>query len=184
MNPSVWFMIDNTGIFTAEGLSGLVFLCILGITIFGAIIATNSSQLIRSVTGLAICFTGVAGIYYYLNSPFVAVMEMLIYVGAVCVTIVFAVMLADPQAVKQAGKENALVGPASFALGALVFYGLAKLGATTSWMPAAAKINNGSIKLVGSSLLTTYSMVFEAISLVLLIAIIGALVLARSGRGR
>lgn len=184
MTPSIWFRIADSGIFTSEGLSGLVFLCIIAITVAGAVIATNSSRLIRSVTGLAVCFIGVAGIYYYLNSPFVAVMEMLIYVGAVCVTIVFAVMLADPEAVRQSGKENALAGPASFALGILIFWGLIRLSGKTVWMPSTAKVNDGSVEVVGSSLLTTYSMVFEVISLVLLVAIIGALVLARSGRGR
>ena len=55
-----------------------------------------SSRLIRSVCGLAICCLGLAGVYYFLHSPFLALMEILIYVGAVCVTIVFAIMLAEP----------------------------------------------------------------------------------------
>jgi len=47
------------------------------------------------VTGLALCCIGLAGLYYFLNSPFLALMEILIYVGAVCVTIVFGVMLSE-----------------------------------------------------------------------------------------
>ena len=62
----------------------------------GALIAVLSTRLIRSVCGLAICCIGLAGLYYFLHSPFLALMEILIYVGAVCVTIVFAVMLAEP----------------------------------------------------------------------------------------
>jgi NADH-quinone oxidoreductase subunit J len=166
----------------AAGLREIVFVFIVALTIAGAAIATNAQRLIRSVAGLAICFIGVAGIYYYLNSPFVAVMEMLIYVGAVCVTIVFAVMMADPESVKQEGKQNALVGGFSFAVGIAFFWGLSALGTKTTWMAAAAKTNNGSVAEVGNSLLTTFSMVFELISIVLLIAIIGSLVLARSGR--
>jgi NADH-quinone oxidoreductase subunit J len=166
----------------APGLRELVFLFIIAVTIAGAVIATNAERLIRSVTGLAICFIGVAGLYYYLNSPFVAVMEMLIYVGAVCVTIVFAVMLADPESVKQGFKQNALAGAGSFALGLLLFWGLAGLGRKTHWMTAAIKNNDGSVTEVGNSLLTSFSMVFEVISVVLLVAIIGSLVLARTGR--
>lgn len=166
----------------APGLRELVFLFIIAITISGAVIATNAERLIRSVAGLAICFIGVAGLYYFLNSPFVAVMEMLIYVGAVCVTIVFAVMLADPESAKQGLKQNALAGGASFALGLLLFWGLAGLARKTTWMTAAVKSNDGSVAAVGNSLLTTYSMVFELISVVLLVAIIGSLVLARTGR--
>jgi NADH:ubiquinone oxidoreductase subunit 6 (subunit J) len=182
MTPSTWFTIPTTDLFSPEGLSCLIFLVMIALTIIGAIIATNAARLIRSVAGLAVCFIGVAGLYYYLNSPFVAMMEMLIYVGAVCVTIIFAVMLADPEAALQVAKQNALAGAASFGVGALLFWGLTSIARSAKWMAAAPKTNNGSIGEVGKSLLTSYSMVFEVISIVLLLAIIGSLVLARSGR--
>ena len=171
-------------LFTAEGLSGLFFLFIVAVTISGGLIAINSTRLPRAVTGLALCFIGLAGLYYYLNSPFVAVMEMLIYVGAVCMTIVFAIMLADPGDEKRVGHQSAISAPVSFAVGVLLFWGMALLGINTMWPAAAAKINDGSVKAIGHSLLTTYSMVFELISLVLLLAIIGSLVLARAGRDK
>jgi NADH-quinone oxidoreductase subunit J len=171
-------------LFSAEGLSSLVFIFIVMTTVLGAVIATHSERLIRAVTGLAICFIGVAGIYYYLHSPFVALMEMLIYVGAVCVTIVFAVMLADPNPESGAGKGSIFTGPLSFALGILLFWGLSALAVKTAWIPPAARVNDGSLEEVGRSLLTNYSMAFELISIVLLLAIIGALVLARGGRTR
>ncbi len=171
-------------LFTAEGLAGLFFLFIVAVTISGGLIAINSTRLPRAVAGLALCFIGLAGLYYYLNSPFVAVMEMLIYVGAVCVTIVFAIMLADPGDEEKVGHQSAISGPVSFGVGALFFWGMALLGFNTMWPAAAAKINDGSVKAIGHSLLTTYSMVFELISVVLLLAIIGSLVLARAGRDK
>ena len=171
-------------LFSAEGLSRLIFIFIVMTTVLGAVIATNSMRLIRAVTGLAICFIGLAGLYYYLHSPFVALMEMLIYVGAVTVTIVFAVMLADPNPEKDTGKGSIFAGPLSFTLGAMLFWGLSSLAGKTAWILPAARINDGSLEEVGKSLLTNYSMVFELISLVLLIAILGALVLARQGRDR
>ncbi|MBW2502638.1 MAG: NADH-quinone oxidoreductase subunit J [Deltaproteobacteria bacterium] len=169
-------------LFSAEGLSSLVFVFIVITTVIGAVIATHSERLIRAVTGLAICFIGVAGLYYYLNSPFVALMEMLIYVGAVCVTIVFAVMLADPNPEREAGKGSVFTGPLSFALGFILFWGLSALALKTAWQGPATRVNDGSLEEVGKSLLTHYSMAFELISVVLLLAIIGALVLARQGR--
>ena len=60
-----------------------------------ALIAALTTRIIRSVSGLALCCIGLAGLYYFLNSPFLALMEILIYVGAVCVTIVFGVMLSE-----------------------------------------------------------------------------------------
>ena len=171
-------------LFSAEGLSSLLFLVIVMTTVLGAVIATHSERLIRAVTGLAISSIGLAGLYYYLYSPFVALMQMLIYVGAVCVTIVFAVMLADPKHEVEVGKGSIFTGPLSFALGIMLFWGLSTLAGKTAWVVPAERINDGSIEEVGKALLSNYSMVFELISIVLLVAIVGALVLARQGRSR
>ena len=65
-------------------------------TVVGGLIAVLTTRIIRSVCGLALSCVGLAGLYYFLNSPFLALMEILVYVGAVCVTIIFAVMLAEP----------------------------------------------------------------------------------------
>jgi len=169
-------------LFSAEGLSSLVFIFIVLTTVLGAVIATQSARLIRAVTGLAICFIGVAGLYYYLFSPFVALMEMLIYVGAVCVTIVFAVMLADPQPQCDTTNKSLFAGPFSVGLSIVLFWRLSGLASKTAWVAPTSRVNDGSLDKVGNALLTNYSMVFELISVVLLLAIIGALVLARQGR--
>ncbi len=169
---------------TVEGLSGVVFLGIVAVTFLGALIAVTAKRLIRSVAGLGLCFIGVAGLYYFLNSPFVALMQLLIYAGAVCITIVFAVMLAEPKGEQQVGKRNVLVGPLSFLAAAALSWGLIAMAKDTAWLPAAERMNSGTLEEVGRSLLTTYSMSFELISVVLLLAIIGSLALARSGRSR
>jgi NADH-quinone oxidoreductase subunit J len=173
-----------SSLFTAEGLAGLLFLFIVAVTLIGGIIATNSVRLPRAVSGLAMCLIGVAGLYYFLNSPFLAAMEMLIYVGAVCVTIVFAIMLADPGAEKRSGRQTALSGVLSFGVAGILVWGLVLLATSTMWPAVPVKVNDGSVTAIGHALLTTYSMVFELISVVLLLAIIGALVLARIGRDK
>ncbi|MCK5226974.1 MAG: NADH-quinone oxidoreductase subunit J, partial [Desulfobulbaceae bacterium] len=160
-----WF----NALFTAEGLAGVVFLCMMATVVAGAVFAVTSARLIRSVTGLALCFIGVAGIYYFLNSPFVALMEILIYVGAVCITISFAIMLAEPRQEDQGGRKNAMLWPMSAGAAVLLFWGLTMLAGKAQWPAIPTRINNGSLEDVGISLLTTYSMVFELISLVLLV---------------
>ena len=171
-------------LFTMEGLSGLLFFAFLGITLAGALIATSARSLIRSVAGLALCFLGVAGLYYYLNSPFVALMQILIYVGAICVTIIFAVMLAESSELKQVTRRNVLVGPLAFLVSGLLVFALAGLAVRTEWLAAPCLINRGTVEDLGQSLLTTYSMSFELISVVLLVAVVGSLVLARQGRDK
>jgi NADH-quinone oxidoreductase subunit J len=178
MNPSI---ITSPSLFSVEGLVGVVFLIMVTITIIGGLIACNSERLVRSVAGLIVCFVGVAGLYFFLNSPFIAMMQILIYVGAVAVTISFAIMLAAPEEKKKVGPSGPLVGPFGFATAALLAGGFSILAIRTEW-PVMQKINDGSIKAIGIHLLTEYSMVFELISIVLLIAILGALVIARDGR--
>ncbi|WP_136806895.1 NADH-quinone oxidoreductase subunit J [Desulfosediminicola flagellatus] len=171
----------NPSLFSADGLVGLIFLLTIGITIAGGLIACNATRLVRAVAGLMICFIGVGALYYFLNSPFVAMMQVLIYIGAVAVTISFAIMLAAPEDAKDHGPIGALSGPLGFMTGLLLAVGLTMIAFKTAWT-SAAKINNGSVEIIGIQLLTEYSMVFELISIVLLIAIIGALVIAREGR--
>lgn len=178
MNPS---MVTSPNLFSVDGMVGVVFLIMVAITLIGGLIACNSERLVRSVAGLIVCFVGVAGLYYFLNSPFVAMMQILIYVGAVAVTISFAIMLAAPEEQKRVGPSGPLVGPFGFATAALLAGGFSILAIRTDWQ-VMEKINDGSVKTVGIHLLNEYSMVFELISIVLLIAILGALVIARGGR--
>lgn len=172
-------MIDT--LFNPDGLVGLIFLINIVITITGGLIACTSERLVRAVVGLVICFTGVAGLYYFLNSPFIAMMQILIYIGAVAVAISFAIMLAAPEEKKKFGPTGPLSGPIGLITAALLTSGLLALTFKGQWT-SLKKINDGSVKTIGIQLLTTHSMVFELISIVLLIAILGALVIARGGR--
>jgi len=166
-------------------VGGLCLLC-GATTVVGALIAALTARIIRSVCGLAICCVGLAGLYYFLHSPFLALMEILIYVGAVCVTIVFAVMLAEPDEPVREDRRAATIlwGGVAFVICAGIFWGLWQLGAQHDWSAPVARVNDGSVAVIGKALLTTYSLAFELISVALLVAIIGALAIARTGRDK
>lgn len=167
-------------------LLGAMFLLAVVTTVVGALLAVMSARIIRSVCGLAICCIGLAGLYYFLHSPFLALMEILIYVGAVCVTIVFAVMLAEPDepAPSQRRGSSFLWGGLALVVCGAIFWGLRRLNGQFDWTAPVIRTADGSIKAIGVSLLTTYSLAFELISLALLVAIVGALAIARTGRSR
>jgi NADH:ubiquinone oxidoreductase subunit 6 (subunit J) len=169
----------------ANLLLTLVFLVCVATLAFGALLAVLSSRLIRSVCGLAICSFGLAGLYYFLHSPFLALMEILIYVGAVCVTIIFAVMLAEPEepAAQESPSATLRWGGLALFIAAAIFAGLGWLGTHWTWLMPGEPANDGSLRAIGRSLLTTYSLAFELISLALLVAIVGALAIAKTGRG-
>jgi NADH:ubiquinone oxidoreductase subunit 6 (subunit J) len=168
----------------SQTIVGAIFVLCIATTVVGALIAALTARIIRSVCGLAICCIGLAGLYYFLHSPFLALMEILIYVGAVCVTIVFAVMLAEPdEPVRDENRGTSLLwGGIALVVSAAIFWGVWHLGAQQDWTAPVTRANDGSVTAIGKSLLTTYSMAFELISLALLVAIIGALAVARTGR--
>lgn len=163
---------------------GAIFVVFVAFTVTGALIAVLTTRIIRSVCGLAICALGLAGLYYFLHSPFLALMEILIYIGAVCVTIVFAIMLAEPEEStdKEDRRYRNLWTGFGVAVSGFVFWSVVRLGLRTGWAPPAQRVTDGSVSDIGTSLLTTYSLAFELISLVLLVAILGALLIARTGR--
>ena len=166
-------------------LSAVFALCLVTLGV-GALIAVLSTRLIRSVCGLAICCFGLAGLYYFLHSPFLALMEILIYVGAVCVTIVFAIMLAEPEEPARDQKLPPFLVWGAFGLliAVVIFGGLSWLGIHSKWVSPTELANDGSLPTIGRALLTTYSLAFELISLALLVAILGALAIARTGRSK
>lgn len=169
----------------ADWLVLAAFALAVGLTLAGALIAVLTTRIIRGVAGLMVCCLGLAGLYYFLNSPFLALMEILIYVGAVCVTIIFAVMMAEPdeQPAHATHKAHLAWGAVAAVIALLIGGSLAYLALSGPWPARPEELaSDGSVAAIGISLLTTYSLAFEAISLVLLAAILGALVLARGGR--
>src|SRR5512147_2405887 len=122
---------------------GAIFLLCVVTTIAGALLAALTARIIRSVCGLAITCFGLAGLYYFLNSPFLALMEILIYVGAVCVTIVFAVMLSEPDEPPREETKGAVMVWAAVALLAsgAIFLGLWQLSLTAGWTHPVSRVS-------------------------------------------
>lgn len=166
----------------ASIVSGLIFCGFAALTLSGAVAAAISRRLVRSVCGLALSFLGLAGLYYFLNSPFLALMQILIYVGAVCVVIMFALMLAEPHEERIFRRRDAVVDAVGLLVAGTFAAALIILIRGAAWMPSSVQTNAGTVRDLGRALLARYGFVFELISVVLLLAILGALVVARSGR--
>jgi NADH:ubiquinone oxidoreductase subunit 6 (subunit J) len=166
-----------------EYLIALLFIFFLAVTIGGALLAVFTKWIIRSVCGLAMASVGLAGMFYFLNSPFIAMIQILIYVGAVCITIVFAIMLAEPdEPLSEIGGRSIAwtLGAMVVAIG--VFWALARVGLTGNWPTPVVASADGTVEMIGVALLTQQGLALEAIALVLLVSILGALAIARKGR--
>ncbi|MGB7912335.1 MAG: NADH-quinone oxidoreductase subunit J [Desulfobaccales bacterium] len=172
-----------SALLSPENLASAAFILVAALTILGALIAEAARKIFHNVLGLALALFGVAGLFVYLNSPFVALMEILIYVGAICIAICFAVMLSEPQYLPRPPRNPWKIS-AALAGALAVFIFLALLLKKTTWVPASERASDWSVTTLGHYLLTTYSLIFEVVSLLLLVAMLGAMVTARGGRGR
>ncbi len=167
--------------FTPQAVATFAFYVVVAVTIIGALIAVGARNIFHNVLGLALSLVGVAGLFLYLNSPFVALMEILIYVGAICIAICFAIMLSEPLYLPRPPR-NSLKMLGGVAGAGLIFVFLALLTKKTTWVPAAQRSTDWSVTTLGHYLLTNYALIFEVISLILLVAMLGAMVIARGGR--
>ena len=161
-------------LYLAYAAFGLYFCIVL----VGAVIAVFSTSLVRALVGLIATLLGVAGMYLLLQSPFLAFMQLLIYVGAVCVLVFFALMLANAQA---DGDEAAPSSPCTLlqALTAGVLP-LVLLAPPIILHPASTAVEPANISLatIGKVLLEDYVLPFELISIILLISMAGGVLLA------
>jgi NADH:ubiquinone oxidoreductase subunit 6 (subunit J) len=162
--------------------SAVIFLAFAALTIFGAVVAATAHRLMRNVCGLALSFLGLAGLYYFLHSPFLALMQILIYVGAICIVIMFALMMAEPHDEPSTGRRESNKWWAGLLLAAVFAAVAIIVTINASWMPASTPLNDGGTRDIGWALLYRYGFVFELVSVLLLLAIAGALVVAGSGR--
>jgi len=153
---------------------------LMSMAVAGALLAVSLKNVLHAIFGLAITLLALAGLFLILNSPFVAAMEVLIYVGGISVAMVFAVMLST--VVPKHAAETPLRRGAA-ALVAILFMlgvGAVVVGADLrSAMPRVVADELWSVAHLGRWLLDDYNLVFEALSVVLLLAILGAIVISR-----
>lgn len=160
-----------------SGAGYLSFIFVSLVILVAGIMVVSLRNLIYSALALILCFSGIAGLYLQLKAEFVAGVQVLIYVGAVAVLILFVIMLT-PDLVKaktqpELGKR--LVNIAGMFFLFVVMGGILIWSTWNSGCPQAAL----GVKELGRGLFSTYLLPFEILSLVLLAALIGSLVLAR-----
>jgi NADH:ubiquinone oxidoreductase subunit 6 (subunit J) len=156
----------------------LIFIAIAAVTMAGALITVLARSVIYALMGLVFTMFGIAGLYIYLNSPFLAMMQILIYVGAITVLIAFAIMLAGPM-YKHPGEWSRPVKFIASAIVALVsFLFFYKALMHTDWLMNGVRDFDQTTKAIGRVLFDKLMFPFELISLLIVVAIIGAIMLA------
>ena len=146
------------------------------VAIGGAVAAMTMRKLVHCALALAVSFVGLAGLYLNLNAQFVGLVQVLVYVGAVVILIVFAILLTrhDELPVQTGRTRIAGLGVSAVVFAVLawaVTAGGAKLG-VAGGTPEAA------MKDIGGALMQQYVLPLEVVGLLLTAALIGAVVIA------
>ena len=154
----------------------LAFWLLAAMTIGGASMIIFSRNLIHAVIFLIISLLGVAGLYLTLSADFIAVVQVLIYVGAISVLMLFAIMLT-PRAERD-NSESSLKLPAA-AVMVLILTATVYVALDTDWGAVRQAALADQARLIGQSLINEYVLPFEIGAVLLTAALVGAIALAR-----
>ncbi len=164
----------------------IIFYAFAVVTVGSACVVVFSKNIIYSAFALLFTFFGVAGLYVLLNADFLAVTQLLIYVGGILVLLLFGVMLTS-NVVSINVKSGSLHILAAVIAVALLAGSLSGIIVMTDWFVTKS---TGEITLqttskeIGTALISTHVLPFEIASVILLVAVVGAAMMARRERSK
>jgi NADH:ubiquinone oxidoreductase subunit 6 (subunit J) len=155
-----------------------VFIILSLVTLGAAVMVVTSRSLFHSALWLILAFFGIAAIFILLNAEFLAVVQVLIYIGAISTLIIFAIMLSRNVMDLKGRRFNEQWGVvAGFSV--LLFVVLLALLTRVSWPVTAESVPPDAIARLGEAFVGPYVVPFEVASVLLVVAMIGAIIIAR-----
>jgi NADH-quinone oxidoreductase subunit J len=168
-------------------MESALFWIFAAVMVVASLLVIGQRNPMYSVLLLIVSFGALSGLYVLLGAPFVAAIQIIIYAGAIMVLFLFVVMLLNvPTEDPPTGYHARLLGGAgprrfgavlSVVLVVELFWAMKKLQTTA--LPAAEGQRSGTVLEIGRRLFTQYGFAFEATSVLILVAMVGAIVLAR-----
>lgn len=166
-------------------MAHVIFYLMSFLIIISAFLMVTSRNIFHSALYLAATLFGVAGIFVILNSYFVAGIQVLIYIGAVVVLAIFVINLTRKITGTEVPQFNKQIFP-SFVISLLAIVLIILAVLKTDWfhrIPGGTIANVDNTIIIGRQFLTDFVIPFEVISVLLLAALIGAIVLVAKDRG-
>jgi len=162
-----------------EAIVAIVFYVLSALAIAGALGVVLARSIFHSAMFLVATLGSVAGVFVLLGADFLAAVQILIYVGAIMVLILFGIMLTPQrEAAPEVDAPGKLIGGI---IAALAVFGVSATVIVSSRWPGTREpgIELPTTQTIGVGLFTTYVLPFEVASVLLLVAMIGAIILAR-----
>lgn len=164
-----------------------VFILFGAIAILAALGVIGLRNPVHSALCLAVVFISLAALYVILNAPFIAVAQVMVYAGAILILFLFVIMLLSPEAERGIGalkSQRWLAGIFGLALVAEIAIAIGQAAAPASGGFTPEKLAAiGDTQAIGAALFTDFLLPFEITSLLLLVAVVGVIVLAKTRKG-
>jgi NADH-quinone oxidoreductase subunit J len=155
------------------------FMSLALVAVIGGVLLLNLTKVIHMVVALVFTFVSIAGIYVLLSAEFVAVVQVMIYSGAITIIMLFGIMLtrhhSDDEEAKTGTWKKLLLFLGVLGFGAAVYMGIYDL----HFEAVPNTLHENNTEQIGIALYSEYIIPFELTSVILLVALIGAIVLAR-----
>lgn len=161
----------------------VVFFLMAAFTVGASLLVVLAKNIVHCAIALVFAFFGVAALFVLLDAEFLAAAQVLLYVGGITILLLFAIMLTSRISASGVKIMNEQVGIAAVVVLAIVgLLAYANLKGFPALVPPLTMPDNTTS--IGKLLLTTYVLPFEVVSLLLLAAMVGAIILARRDRGK
>jgi NADH-quinone oxidoreductase subunit J len=156
----------------------VVFYIVAAIAVIGGLGTVLSRDIVHSALFLVLALLMTAAVFVLLSSEFLALVQILVYGGGITILVIFAIMITQLRSVRQTldGPQRPFAFVVAVALGVL----LGVMAFRTDWIGETDRVTVVSTESLGSSLFREFAVPFEIASFVLLAALIGAVVLART----
>ncbi len=166
--------------FAGIGWVDLLFLALAGIMLVSALLVVTMRDIIRCALAMIVCFAALAGLYVIAGAPLVAATQVLVYIGAISVLVLFAIMLTQTKAAPSRLVFQTQALPAAIAAVILAVILIASI-IGTDWQPTQLMVTE--TRAVATALFGDFVLPFEVVSVLLLAAVIGGVFLAKRERG-
>ena len=163
------------------GWDDLLFMGLAAAMLGAALLVVTMRDIIRCGLAMIVCFGALAGLYVLAGATVVAAAQVLVYIGAISVLVLFAIMLTQTKAAPSSLVFQTQAFPAAIASAILALL-IAITVASTDWPATGTRIATSATDLA-TALFNDYILAFEVVSVLLLAAVIGGVFLAKRERG-
>jgi NADH:ubiquinone oxidoreductase subunit 6 (subunit J) len=167
--------------FVGIGWDDLLFMGLAAVLLVAGLLVVTMRDIIRCALAMIVCFAALAGLYVMASAPFVAAAEVLVYIGAISVLVLFAIMLTQTKAAPSRLVFQTQARPALLA-GVLLAIIIVLAVVSTAWPLAPGLVPTETVK-VAAALFGSFVLPFEIVSVLLLAAVIGGVFLAKREHG-